>query len=37
MRNRSEYSGKTWKRGLNVAKQKTAGQAKMSVFVYLTL
>ena len=37
MRNRTNFSGKTSKRGRSVAKRKTGYQAKMSVFVYLTL
>ena len=37
MRNRTNFSGKTWKRGRSSAQRKTAYQAKMSIFVYLTL
>ena len=37
MRNRTDFSGKTWKRGRSAAKRTTACQAKMSIFVYFTL
>ena len=36
MRNRTNFSGKAWKRGRRASKRKTAYQAKMSILVYWT-